>query len=428
MSEKPTTQSKNSANGKRNILEQMPSNFFGEPEENKGKLKENKIKTNYTLNSPLYPAYLSKKLDDFTPVDYENKNKSEKDQETKQENKSEKDQETKEDDKNVKEEKYIAPQKKSNKAIVASGLIKKVAAVMICIGLWQNGNAIYLNLSNGDRTTGDDFTLDGVIDDPNGNDIETDDDSNQINPFPVTDEEKQEALNQIKAYIAQDSSNFGITEQVAEIISISSFQLDDVIQNGTFTNYLVSLKFATENGTTYDMQFYADQNFALSTDQMSDINKLNELLSFLQNPDMCGLFNITSMDEDTQEIMAILNDRGNDVLYVGDTQWATARNGSIIYKIPIYNNDGSITVWTSDISSTTDIDLNYSSPAKAFIAQLNGEADNLFSRTEENSANNNSLSTINKILDDFQAVGNEPTTVANAVNAYEEIDDEAFKE
>lgn len=397
MSQKQTTQSKNSAND--NNLKQKLSNFFGKPKENKGKLKTRKIKTNYTLNLPLYPAYLSKKLNDFTPVLIEGSNKND--------FKPAKDQKTKKENKNVKKGKYIAPQKKSNKTIVASGLIKKIALVLICIGLAKNGNAIYLNLSNGDRTTVNDFTTSETIDNSNENDFETDNSGN-IKPFPVTDEEKQEALNQIKAYIAQDSSNFGITEQVAEIMSISSFQLNDVIQNGTFTNYLVSLKFVTKNKATYDMQFYADQNFTLSTDQMSDINKLNELLKYLQNPDMCGLFNITAMNEDAQEIMTVLNDRGNDVLYVGDTQWATANDGSIIYKIPVYNNDGSITIWASDISSTPEIDLNYSSPTKAFIAQLNDENDeasNLFSQT--NLTINQSLKTINDILINFQETENE---------------------
>ena len=106
------------------------------------------------------------------------------------------------------------------------------------------------------------------------------------------------------------------------------------------------------------MQFYADQNFNLSTDQMSDLDKLNEVVSYLQDPDMCGLYNISCMSKDYQKIKELLIERGYNVLYVGDSQWAAAKDGSIIYKIPVYNSDGSITVWSSDIETTTSIDIS----------------------------------------------------------------------
>ena len=111
----------------------------------------------------------------------------------------------------------------------------------------------------------------------------------------------------MQSYIAQDAANFGIEGQISKILSLSSFQLDEVLQSGTFTNYLVSLKFMVEN-TVYDMQFYADKNFNLSTDQMSDLDKLNEVVSYLQDPDMCGLYNISCMSKDYQKIKELLID------------------------------------------------------------------------------------------------------------------------
>ena len=277
----------------------------------------------------------------------------------------------------------------------------KIFTTLVCAAFfWWHSNELYISWMNSKNTvTIDDFPPDQVIVGQPNEDVEFDDEG-KVDPYPVSEEEKQQILQQMQSYIAQDAANFGIEGQISKILSLSSFQLDEVLQSGTFTNYLVSLKFMVEN-TVYDMQFYADKNFNLSTDQMSDLDKLNEVVSYLQDPDMCGLYNISCMSKDYQKIKELLIERGYNVLYVGDSQWAAAKDGSIIYKIPVYNSDGSITVWSSDIETTTSIDISYATPEQAFLAQLQEEEEEaLFS--PQAAAENDNFIAVNNVLAEFQ--------------------------
>ena len=161
------------------------------------------------------------------------------------------------------------------------------------------------------------------------------------------------------------------------------------------------------------MQFWADKRFVMSEEDKSDIDKINEFYSFILSPDNCALFNISPMSEKSVQIMNILKQRGNNVAFVGEAIWATANSGDIIYKIPVYNNDGTVVVWTSTIEKSMQIDMQGLMPEDALIKQFEEDNVEYFSPIDQSQKN---VSEIQKILIEFQSDISNAKIINNKTN------------
>lgn len=289
------------------------------------------------INNPLYTPFPSSKLNKL-----KKKNKTAK---------------------QVKEKSYKSPKKKTK-----MGFLKVTSGLVLLVAVYQAAISLYLTNVNKEQNFANDFGTGSVIQDPNGNGFETDD-NGQINPFPVTDKEKKTIINNIKNAIARDAKNFNINEQVESIDGVNLVKINQIETSGTFSNYLYSIRFSTAS-SKYDMQFWADNVFLMSEEDKSDVDKLNEFYKFIFSSNDCALYNIAPMNAMSAQIMNILNERGSDVAFVGEVIWATASSNDIIYKIPVYNNDGTVVVWTSTIAQTKQIDNEGLTAEEALIKQL----------------------------------------------------------
>ncbi len=298
---------------------------------------------------------------------------------------------------------YLSPIKSGIVTFEIKNTLKKAVITFLALGIYFSITDIYVNSQNKANTITDDFSIGNVIEDELGNNIEIDE-NGQINPYPINKEEQNKIIENFKKFSADQFKNWNIDGEISKIISVDSLQINEVVTAGTFMNYLVTVKLEViderENTNVIEMQFFADQDFVFSTSDQSDIDKLNEVMAYLNNPDMCGIYNVTTMSDMAEEIKNLLIERGNkNIYFVGDVIWAQRNSGDIIYKIPVYNNDGTITIWSTTIDKTLDIDAEGLAPEQAFLNQLEGNGD-YFSASEE--TNNTDLITINSILSEFQ--------------------------
>lgn len=95
------------------------------------------------------------------------------------------------------------------------------------------------------------------------------------------------------------------------------------------------------------------------------------------------------------------------------TIWATANSGDIIYKIPVYNQDGTTVVWTSTIQSTPQIDALGLTAEEALLAQFSGGTE-YFSPINQSQQN---VAKIQEILTEFQTDSSESQTQASLASA-----------
>lgn len=311
----------------------------------------------------------------------------------------------KNDDVEIKPKKYKPPIRKPK----GYKLLKATTAVVLFFAVYLTGVEIHLMLTNQAQTIVDDFNDQNTIKDENGNQIETDE-NGQINPYPVTIEQQQAIINKVKNQLAQDAKNFGITDAISSIDSIDFVTINEKEVAGTFSNYLYSIKFTTATNTQYEAEFWADSMFQLSQEDQSLVDKLNEFLDYLLDPDKCALYNISTMSNEEQQIQNILSSKGNQADYVGQAIWAMANSGDIIYKIPVYLSDGTVDVWTADIANSLKIDSLGITPEEALIGQFtNGEI--YFEKTAQSQ---NSVQEIEDICNEFQTnISNETTKIAN---------------
>ena len=298
---------------------------------------------------------------------------------------------------------YLSPIKSGIVTFEIKNTLKKAVITFLALGIYFSITDIYVNSQNKANTITDDFSIGNVIEDELGNNIEIDE-NGQINPYPINKEEQNKIIENFKKFSADQFKNWNIDGEISKIISVDSLQINEVVTAGTFMNYLVTVKLEViderENTNVIEMQFFADQDFVFSTSDQSDIDKLNEVMAYLNNPDMCGIYNVTTMSDMAEEIKNLLIEHGNkNIYFVGDVIWAQRNSGDIIYKIPVYNNDGTITIWSTTIDKTLDIDAEGLAPEQAFLNQLEGNGD-YFSASEE--TNNTDLITINSILSEFQ--------------------------
>ena len=100
--------------------------------------------------------------------------------------------------KEIKPKEYKPPKKK----IKGMGVLKSFTKVLLVFAVYTACVEFYLAQANKEQTLTDDFDTENSIKDENGNNIETDE-NGQINPFPVTDEEKQAVIEKITNSIAQ---------------------------------------------------------------------------------------------------------------------------------------------------------------------------------------------------------------------------------
>ena len=304
--------------------------------------------------------------------------------------------------------------KPSYKSKLITKIAKRFVFIVLATSIYTNLFNLYLASQNQTQNIQTDFDVDHTFDD---DELETDE-NGQIIVDVSTDEEKEQILQKLKDLIMRDSANYGQNfVSIKKVISIDQISMKDIAINNTFDNYLISIKFETINNEIYDMQFYADAPFELSDESSTSLDKISELIKYLNDPNKTAIFGYTKETQTREEIKNLVEKKLNkEILFVGEMFYYTKNSGDFVYKMPLYylDENGQINtlLYSTSINSTFEIIAQGLDPEHALLAQLNGEGEEYF--IEESSTNNTSFNSINKIISSY----NEALSQTEKTNVY----------
>lgn len=304
--------------------------------------------------------------------------------------------------------------KPSYKSKLITKIAKRFVFIVLATSIYTNLFNLYLASQNQTQNIQTDFDVDHTFDD---DELETDE-NGQIIVDVSTDEEKEQILQKLKDLIMRDSANYGQNfVSIKKIISIDQISMKDIAIGNTFDNYLISIKFETINNEIYDMQFYADAPFELSDESSTSLDKISELIKYLNDPNKTAIFGYTKETQTREEIKNLVEKKLNkEILFVGEMFYYTKNSGDFVYKMPLYylDENGQINtlLYSTSINSTFEIIAQGLDPEHALLAQLNGESEEYF--IEESSTNNTSFNSINKVISSY----NEALSQTEKTNVY----------
>ncbi len=304
--------------------------------------------------------------------------------------------------------------KPSYKSKLITKIAKRFVFIVLATSIYTNLFNLYLASQNQTQNIQTDFDVDHTFDD---DELETDE-NGQIIVDVSTDEEKEQILQKLKDLIMRDSENYGQNfVSIKKVISIDQISMKDIAIDNTFDNYLISIKFETINNEIYDMQFYADAPFELPEESSTSLDKISELIKYLNDPNKTAIFGYTKETQTREEIKNLVEKKLNkEILFVGEMFYYTKNSGDFVYKMPLYylDENGQINtlLYSTSINSTFEIIAQGLDPEHALLAQLNGEGEEYF--IEESSTNNTSFNSINKIISSY----NEALSQTEKTNVY----------
>lgn len=285
-------------------------------------------------------------------------------------------------------------------------LMKTATICLMSFSIYFNSVELYLASQNKIQNLTPDFDVGNTIEDDTGeNDFEVDD-NGQINTDVSTDEEKEEILNKLYNLILRDCKNFGINiSSIKTLLSIDQIQMKDEVVSQTFDNYLISIKFQGNNDKIYDMQFFADTTFEFAKENMSSLDKIGNVVEFLNNPNKSALFGYSYMNNYRTEMKSLVEENLKQKIdYVGEMFYYIKISGDLVYKIPFYfknaSGENQILVYSTSIDTTLDITAKNLDPEEALLSQLKGSGEKYY--TEEIVTNSQDIKNINNIISSYQ--------------------------
>ena len=320
---------------------------------------------------------------------------------------------TNKENKKIYNELNLATKPSYNSKLITK-IAKRFVFIVLATSIYTNLFNLYLASQNQTQNIQTDFDVDHTFDD---DELETDE-NGQIIVDVSTDEEKEQILQKLKDLIMRDSANYGQNfVSIKKIISIDQISMKDIAIDNTFDNYLISIKFETINNEIYDMQFYADAPFELSDESSTSLDKISELIKYLNDPNKTAIFGYTKETQTREEIKNLVEKKLNkEILFVGEMFYYTKNSGDFVYKMPLYylDENGQINtlLYSTSINSTFEIIAQGLDPEHALLAQLNGESEEYF--IEESSTNNTSFNSINKVISSY----NEALSQTEKTNVY----------
>lgn len=307
----------------------------------------------------------------------------------------------------------------ANKSTLPNKLVKNCIIAVLAGLIYTNGFDIYLSSKNTTQNIQNDFDVDNTIENPFGEEeIETDE-NGQIIVDVSTDEEKQEILQKIKDLILRDSNNYGQNlVGIKDIISIDEIPLKEIAEENTFDNYLISIKFETINNEIYDMQFYADVPFELPEIELTSLDKISELIKYLNDSNKTAIYGYSQESQIRQEIKGLIEDKlDTEIFYVGEPFFYKINSGDLLYRIPAYykdkNNQINIVLY-STIDTAINIMAQDLEPQQMLIDYLKNSEENTFTQTIIK--NGTSFQSINSILSSYNNALDQTKT--DTVNIY----------
>ena len=321
---------------------------------------------------------------------------------------------TNKENKKIYSELNLATKPSYNSKLITK-IAKRFVFIILATSIYTNLFNLYLASQNQTQNIQTDFDVDHTFDDDD--ELETDE-NRQIIVDVSTDEEKEQILQKLKDLIMRDSANYGQNfVSIKKVISIDQILMKDIAIDNTFDNYLISIKFETINNEIYDMQFYADAPFELSDESSTSLDKISELIKYLNDPNKTAIFGYTKETQTREEIKNLVEKKLNkELLFVGEMFYYTKNSGDFVYKMPLYylDENGQINtlLYSTSINSTFEIIAQGLDPEHALLAQLNGEGEEYF--IEESSTNNTSFNSINKVISSY----NEALSQTEKTNVY----------
>lgn len=320
---------------------------------------------------------------------------------------------TNKENKKIYNELNLATKPSYNSKLITK-IAKRFVFIILATSIYTNLFNLYLASQNQTQNIQTDFDVDHTFDD---DELETDE-NGQIIVDVSTDEEKEQILQKLKDLIMRDSANYGQNfVSIKKVISIDQISMKDIAIDNTFDNYLISIKFETINNEIYDIQFYADAPFELSDESSTSLDKISELIKYLNDPNKTAIFGYTKETQTRGEIKNLVEKKLNkEILFVGEMFYYTKNSGDFVYKMPLYylDENGQINtlLYSTSINSTFEIIAQGLDPEHALLAQLNGESEEYF--IEESSTNNTSFNSINKVISSY----NEALSQTEKTNVY----------
>ena len=320
---------------------------------------------------------------------------------------------TNKENKKIYNELNLATKPSYNSKLITK-IAKRFVFIILATSIYTNLFNLYLASQNQTQNIQTDFDVDHTFDD---DELETDE-NGQIIVDVSTDEEKEQILQKLKDLIMRDSANYGQNfVSIKKVISIDQISMKDIAIDNNFDNYLISIKFETINNEIYDIQFYADAPFELSDESSTSLDKISELIKYLNDPNKTAIFGYTKETQTRGEIKNLVEKKLNkEILFVGEMFYYTKNSGDFVYKMPLYylDENGQINtlLYSTSINSTFEIIAQGLDPEHALLAQLNGESEEYF--IEESSTNNTSFNSINKVISSY----NEALSQTEKTNVY----------
>ncbi len=243
------------------------------------------------------------------------------------------------------------------------------------------------------------FVPDNVWDN-NNNNLEFDDSGNIITD-KMTDADKVIVTGQIEELLFDDAHSRGQTDvgNIKQVLSISLLPYNLREENNNNNKYFLSILFKDEKNT-YTLNYFTGSDFSSQAESGKDyFSDFTQYLNY-----NCALYNCSKMDDVALEAKNAL---GEQVLHVGKHYLGYRQNGDRYYYIPVYNQDGSVTMYSTWNSPIDAYELN---PMEEFLKQVsNPDSEKVFQST--NPTRSTSLDKVVEILDDCRQLGQSPETV-----------------
>lgn len=273
--------------------------------------------------------------------------------------------------------------------------VLRIAATVLTTGVlgFMVYNRIIDKIYNSGPPVVDPFVRDNVWDN-NDNDLEFDDSGNIVTD-KMTDADKVIVTGQMGQLLFDDAHSRGQTDvgSVKQVLSISLLPYNLREENNKNNKYFLSILF-NDDKNTYTLNYFTGSDFSSQKESAKDY--FSDFTQYL-NYD-CALFSCSKMDD---AALAAKDALGNQVLHVGKHYLGYRQNGDRYYYIPVYNQDGSVTMYSTWNSPLDAYDLN---PMEEFVKQVsNPDNEKVFQSS--NLSRSENLDKVVSILDECRKLG-----------------------
>lgn len=283
---------------------------------------------------------------------------------------------------------YKRQKKRSRHPLIKRVALLYLAQVMVIVGSYVGFNIESALLLNRKQPNDSPFTPDNVFDN-NGNDFEIGPDG-QIDIDTMTEEEKQILLNSANSVLMQNANWYledeAKIEKINQIVSVSSFPYNEYAEDNEYDKNFVSILLNANDNQFYALNYLTGDEFSSTTESSKTV--LSDFLLFLQ--DNCAADSCSQMSEQGKQIQEL----DENTVFVGDAICGYDSNNRECYRVPVYQNDGTVTVY-----STTDTNED---PMDLLFEQMSGQTGQTITFTSQPVSQNECFQKLPQIYQNLQ--------------------------